>query len=87
MKKKKTMDRQWTYEEILSAKECYLYDENGLFVVDEKDNAYGYHEKTDEWYLKENFWDYFDSPIMLTYLKKITNEEAAEMYRSMQLDK
>ena len=76
------MDKQFDINSILNAKEFYLYYENTLYVVDKDDEVYGYNEKTDEWYHKSNFWDYFDSPIMLTYLKKISKEEAVELYKN-----
>ena len=74
------MNKQFTYEDILRAKEVHLYRNDTLFVVDADGEAYGFHEGGSEWYHKENFWDYFESSIMMSYLSRVTKEEAGQLY-------
>ena len=76
------MELQFTEEDILQAKEIYLYDERVLYIVDEKDNTYGFCKGSENWFLKENFWDYFDSQTMLAYFAMPTKEKAVQLYRS-----
>ena len=76
------MEKQFTEEDILQAKAVYLYDKSILYVVDEKEDAYGFSQGSKSWFLKENFWDYFDSRLMLAYFTIPTKEEAVQLYRS-----
>lgn len=76
------MDKQLNVNDIINAKEIYFYSyEDVLFVIDENDDAYGFSEGRENWYHKSNFWDYFESETMLYYLRKLTKEEAAELYQ------
>ena len=75
------MDKQLNVNDILNAKEIYLYDNDTLYVVDKNDDAYGFSEGREIWYHKSNFWDYFESEAMLYYLRKLTKEEAVELYQ------
>lgn len=75
------MEKQLTVSDILNSKEIYLYTYNDtIYVIDEKDNAYGFSEGCTGWYRKDNFWDYFESETMLYYLRILTKEEAVELY-------
>lgn len=75
------MEKQFTVSDILSAKELYFYNQEILYIVDETDEAYGFHKDGSEWFHKENFWDFFDSSMMLSYFSTVTKEEAAKMYQ------
>ena len=74
------MEYQFAEQDILNAKEVHLYDKGILYIVDQDDNAYGYCQGGGGWFLKENFWDYFDSEMMLAYFDCITKEEAVQLY-------
>lgn len=69
-------------EDILNAKSAYLYDNGILYIVDRDDEAYGFTAKSTEWFHKENFWDYFDSELMLTYLTPLSKDDAVLLYES-----
>ena len=74
------MEYQFTEQDILNAKKVHLYDKGILYIVDHDDNAYGYCQGGGSWFHKENFWDYFDSEMMLAYFDCITKEEAVQLY-------
>lgn len=74
------MEYHFSAEDILNAKSVHLYNSDTLYIVDGNDNAYGYYPGRRSWYLKENFWDYFDSSLMLSCFRPITKEEAAQLY-------
>ena len=80
------MDKQLTKADVLNSKNAYLYNEDSIFV-ECKDEVYGFNEKNLEWYIKSNFYDYFESSLMLSYIKSITKEEALqkveECYKSI----
>ena len=75
------MEYQFTEQDILNAKEVYLFDNGILYIVDHNDDAYGYCQGGGGWFFKENFWDYFDSRLMLAYFNCPSKEEAVQMYR------
>lgn len=74
------MEKQLTSKDILEAREAHLYDGDTLFVVLGEENVYGFHKSCKGWYKKDNFWDYFDSSLMMSYLSRVTLEQAAELY-------
>ena len=74
------MDKQFTAEDILNAKEVHFYNNETLYIVDHDDEAYGYSKGCSGWYHKSNFWDYFESELMMTYFTHITKEEAVQLY-------
>ena len=74
------MDKQLTVDDIKNAKDIYLYDQGILYVVDEIDEAYGFCENGDSWFHKENFWDYFDSSLMLSYFNVLSKDQAISLY-------
>lgn len=74
------MAKQFTAEDILNAKEVHFYNNDTLYIVDHDDEAYGYSKGCSGWYHKENFWDYFESELMMTYFSHITKEEAVQLY-------
>ena len=76
------MGYNFTVEDILNAKEVHLFDRATLYIVDSNDNAYGYCRGRKDWFLKQSFWDYFDSEMMMSYFECITKEEAARLYLS-----
>ena len=73
------MSRQLTREEILNTQRVYLYEESVIYVEVEEDEVYGFNKGGSEWYKKDNFYDYFDSSLMMSYFSSITKEEAADM--------
>ena len=75
------MEKELTVNDILNAKEIYLYDNDTLYVVDKNENAFGFFDGCKGWYYKANFWDYFDSEVMMSYLNKINKEEAVDLYK------
>ncbi|MBQ3199393.1 MAG: bifunctional (p)ppGpp synthetase/guanosine-3',5'-bis(diphosphate) 3'-pyrophosphohydrolase [Firmicutes bacterium] len=74
------MNQQFTAEDILNAKQIYFYNNETLYIIDHDDEAYGYSKGCSGWYHKENFWDYFESELMMTYFTHITKEEAVQLY-------
>ena len=69
------MDKQLTKEDIKNAKQVDLYNNSVVFVVMPDDEAYGHSLGGGDWYHKENYWDYWESSIMLRYFSEITKEE------------
>jgi hypothetical protein len=72
-------DMSLTREYILNAKEIYLLDEDTLYVVTKEDNVYGLYKESVDWFEKRNFYDYFDSSLMLAHLDYISKEKAIEL--------
>ena len=68
-------------EDILKATEIRLYLGNIIYIVDEYDDAYGFHKETKKWEYKSNYYDYFDSSLMLEYFEILSPEEAVELYK------
>lgn len=75
------MGKKISETDILNAKEVHLYNKDTLYIVDYDDEAYGFHRDGDGWFIKKNFWDYFDSPMMLSYFSVISKEEAVRLYK------
>ena len=75
----KMMSRQLTREDILNAQGVYLYTENVIYVELKDDEVYGFDKGGSGWYKKDNFYDYFESSLMMSYFSSITKEEAADM--------
>lgn len=73
------MSKQLTKEDILNSHSVYLYMENTIYVEIKNDEVYGFTKGGLEWYKKENFYDYFESSLMMSYFSSITKEEAAAM--------
>lgn len=76
------MSRQLTKKDILNTKEVHFYDNSVLYVVTDEGAVYGTTEGCLEWFEKENFWEYFESSLMLSYFRPITKEEAVWMYEA-----
>ena len=74
------MSKDFSVEDILNAKDVHLYCKDTLYIVDQNDEAYGYIMGGSGWFHKENFWDYFDSSLMLSYFEHPTKEEAVRIY-------
>lgn len=70
------MVKQITREDILNSKGAHLYNEDTIYVELE-DTVYGLHKGSKEWFEKSNFYDYFDSSVMLSYFFMLSREEAA----------
>ena len=68
-------------EDILKATEIRLYLGNIIYIVDEHDDAYGFHKETKKWEYKSNYYDYFDSSLMLEYFEILSPEEAVALYK------
>ena len=75
------MEKQFTVLDILNAKEVYFYNQETLYIVNDSDEAYGFHKNSYGWFHKENFWDYFESSTMLSYFTPISKEQAANLYQ------
>ena len=69
------MDKQLTKEDIKNAKQVDLYNNSVVFVVMPDDEAYGHSLGGGDWYHKENYWDYWESSLMLSYFSEITKED------------
>lgn len=92
------MGRDLPREDILNAKSIVYFDKKTIYVEPRKGDAvYGISQNSQGWFLKENYWDYYDSELMLSYMENITAEEAfriieawkdsAVASRNAQLDK
>ena len=68
-------------EDILKATEIRLYLGNIIYIVDEHDDAYGFHKVTKKWEYKRNYYDYFESSLMLEYFEILTPDEAVALYK------
>ncbi len=73
------MSRQLTRGDILNSQSVYLYLEDVIYVKIEDGEVYGFYKGGSEWYEKRNFYDYFDSSLMMSYFSSITKEEAADI--------
>lgn len=68
-------------EDILKATEIRLYLGNIIYIVDENDDAYGFDKFEKKWHYKRNYYDYFDSYLMLEYFEILSPEEAVALYK------
>ena len=68
--------RYLTRADILNAKAVYLYDDDTVFVELGNDEVYGFNSKHLYWDRKDNFYDYFESSLMLSFISPITADEA-----------
>ena len=75
------MEKIFTEADILKAKDLYLFDGGILYLIDQNGEAYSFCQGRTAWFHKDNFWDYFDSRMMMPYLSVPTKEEAVLMYR------
>ena len=80
------MGRQLSKEEILNAKEVYLYSEDVIYVELEDDDVYGLCKGGLEWYKKESFYDYLESQQMMSFFSNITKETAINMINEWKKD-
>lgn len=74
------MNKQFGIDDIKKAKEVHLFSQDTLYIVDDADNAYGFYKNGDHWFYKENFWDYFESSLMLSYFTPINRDQAIALY-------
>ncbi len=73
------MTKQLTREEIRNAKAIHLYDGDTIYVeLEGTEDVYGSY-KGSEWYIKGNFWDYYETSLMLCYFESLTPEKAFEL--------
>ena len=81
------MARQLTREDILNAKAIHLYNEDTIYVeLNDTEDVYGSY-KGGEWFVKDNFWDYWDSSIMLSYFQYLTPDEAFRLLDKWQTER
>ncbi len=73
---------QYTSDDILAAKEVYLYNGETLYLIDRDGEAHGFSAGSADWFRKDNFWDYFESSEMLCHISIPTREEAVSLFRS-----
>ena len=66
-------------DEIRNAKSVHLYNESTLYVELKEDEVYALDKGYAEWYKKDDFYDYYDSSLMLSYFESISKEEAADL--------
>lgn len=74
------MDIVISRDDIVKAKEVYLFNQDTLYIIDDNETPYGLIKGQKEWFIKESFWDYFDSRLMMTYLQVPSKEEALKIY-------
>lgn len=77
----KNKEKILTIEDIMKAKEITLYLGNVIYIVDENDDAYGFHKESKKWEYKSNYYDYFDSSLMLEYFEILSPEKAVALYK------
>lgn len=81
------MERQLTREDIVNAKAIHLYNEDTIYVeLNDTEDVYG-SCKGGEWFVKENFWDYWDSSLMLSYFQSLTSEDAIKLFDKWQTER
>lgn len=74
------MGKQLTKEDVLNAKAIIYFNHETIYVEpQEGDEVYGISRGSREWFLKENYWDYYDSELMLSYMEKLSAHEALRM--------
>lgn len=79
------MSRQLKKEDILRAKEIYLYMGDIIYVaLDDSENVYGIEKGSAEWKEKDNFYDYFNSELMLSCFLTLLPEEAVSILENWQ---
>lgn len=79
------MSRQLSKEDVLRAKEIHLYMDNIIYVVlDDSDKVYGIEKGSAEWKEKDDFYDYFDSELMMSYFSTLLAEEAVSILEDWQ---
>ena len=61
-----------TKEDICNARDAYLFDKTTLYVELDDGKVYGLDKGSKQWFLKNNFYDYFDSELMLSYFSHMT---------------
>jgi len=66
-------------EDILKSKAVYLYNEDTVYVEIAEDEVYGLYKNKCLWYKKNNFYDYFESSLMMSFFTSITKEEATNI--------
>lgn len=75
-------------ERLLEAKAIILYNDEIIYVEPENgDDVYGISAGQNEWFLKENYWDYYESEMMMSYLHHITVDEAMQIIESWGIGK
>jgi len=72
------MKKKITKEDILKAESVYLYNEDVIFV-ELKEGVWGFNKGGLEWYKKRNFYDYFESSLMMSYFSLLAKEVAVDM--------
>ncbi len=73
------MDKQFTQAEILLARNAFVEDDT-LYVVDDNDKVYGFTKQDKKWFLKEKFWEEFNSNFAMPNLTRINTQLAANLY-------
>ena len=66
-------------QDILNAKEVYLYNDDTVYVELADDEVFGIYKKGLVWYKKDNFYDLLESSEMMSYFKPITKEEVVKL--------
>ena len=78
------MTRQLTKEDILNAKAIHLFNETTVYVeLNDTEDVYGSY-KGGEWFVKVNFWDYWDSELMLSYFEMLTPQKTFKLFEKWQ---
>ena len=74
------MTRQLTKNDILNAKAIHLFNETTVYVeFNDTEDVYGSYNGTD-WFIKDNFWDYWESELMLSYFEMLTPQKTFKLF-------
>ena len=74
------MSKQLTNEEVMNAKAIICFNNEVIYVEPkEGDDVYGFSRNSLSWFLKENYWDYYESELMLSYMVRLSAHEALRM--------
>ena len=73
------MKYQLTLDDIRNSKALHLYSESTIYVeLKGTEDVYATCNGVD-WFVKDNFWDYWDSSLMLSYFQSLTTDEAIKI--------
>lgn len=73
------MGKQLTKEDVLNAKDITYINKTIYVEPREGNEVYGISRRSKEWFLEENYWDYYDSELMHGCMSKISAHNALKM--------
>ena len=78
------MTRQLTKEDILKAKAIHLFNKTTVYVeLNDTEDVYGSYMGGD-WFVKDNYWDYWESELMLSYFEMLTPQKTFRLFEKWQ---